>query len=338
MTIPNIWKIYGKSKNSCSKAPSSNSCVLTWIRQSQGNSSGSQLTSGGPKKLAELGSCNSIISGMIDIRSFSLVLLDVEIQQYDGIWWDMMGYEGIWTYEPTEPREEYGSWVRENWFEGSTNNNSDTWLAQKLAVSGGSWWCPVLVTIQSYKTIWMNKQIDKLAINPTLRTFPVFKVRLAASGVPPIHSDRSLMERSSTFIVTRAVTLWSKFTSAWHKIASFIDTVINTKMKPSKISPAKFITALDYKILEDNPGKPSNELSSSNRIGMYKLASYHWRGLVIKKRKHVDQLATSPQPKQVANLPITSFQPLGDPQACNAGYLQGLWARFEMKMFTMLAA
>ena len=201
------------------------------------------------------------------------------------IWWDMMGYEGIWTYEPTEPREEYGSWVRENWFEGSTNNNSDTWLAQKLAVSGGSWWCPVLVTIQSYKTIWMNKQIDKLAINPTLRTFPVFKVRLAASGVPPIHSDRSLMERSSTFIVTRAVTLWSKFTSAWHKIASFIDPVINTKMKPSKISPAKFITALDYKILEDNPGKPSNELSSSNRIGMYKLASYHWRGLVIKKTK-----------------------------------------------------
>lgn len=73
-------------------------------------------------------------------------------------------------------------------------------------------------------------------------------------------------------------------------------------MKPSKISPAKFITALDYKMLEDNPGKPSNELSSSNRIGMYKLASYHilslsgvaWR---LKKRKHVDQLATSPQSK-----------------------------------------
>jgi hypothetical protein len=41
----------------------------------------SQLTSGGPKKLAELGSCNSIISGMIDIRSFSLALLDAEIQQ-----------------------------------------------------------------------------------------------------------------------------------------------------------------------------------------------------------------------------------------------------------------
>ena len=33
-------------------------------------------------------------------------------------------------------------------------------------------------------------------------------------------------------------------------------------MKPSKISPSKFITALDYKI-EDNPGKPSNELSST---------------------------------------------------------------------------